>query len=68
MITVVYIINSPSLSDAILAAKDVCYVSGLKPAIISNGIHNYKFNEPDAARVSDSKMTDEEYAEKNVIL
>lgn len=68
MMTIIYILNTPSLSDAVLAAKDIKGVTGMSPAIISNGVYNYKFNEPDAARVSVSKMTDEEYAGKNVIL
>ncbi|MEA4967688.1 MAG: hypothetical protein VB048_06180 [Bacteroidaceae bacterium] len=68
MMTIIYILNTPSLSDAVLTAKDIQGATGMQPAIISNGVYNYKFNEPDAARVSASKMTDEEYAGKNVII
>lgn len=67
MYTIIYVINTPSLLDAVLAAKDIKGVTGMSPAVISNGMDSYKFNDPDAARVFSSNMTDDDYASNNVI-
>jgi hypothetical protein len=63
MFTIVFVLNVPGINHALKVASDIHCTTGMSPAIISNGVDNFKFNPRDAALLSP-----EEYEKKNIIL
>lgn len=65
--TLIYVLETPNLGDAVKTAMDIYSSTGIQPATISNGIDNFKFNCKDAASVCNDNCTAEEYAKKHVV-
>ena len=65
--TLIYVLETPNLGDAVKTAMEIYSTTGMQPSIISDGADNFKFNCKDAALLCSKTCNQEEYAEKNIV-
>jgi len=59
--TLIYVLETPNLGDAVKTAMDIYSTTGMQPAVISNGADSFKFNSEDAALLCSKTCNSDEY-------